>query len=177
MQNLARYGFGCGWILLLLAWVVPNHYAPWSAFYSEALAFAGLFSLGCGAFAKGNIRIALTGVTVVVLPLMAIPMIQYYLGIVYFFGDALMATLYLGAFWVAYLVGQNGRFLSANFDQLVSWLMWLLFVGACISAYIVVCQVLQVGFGVWMVDSNPNAEAMGISVSQIMWLHLCVAVW
>ena len=115
--------------LLALAWLLPNHAVPWTTFHSEAwmaivFALIGLIAL---VFAKGKLKFYLINVvTLLVIPL---PFIQFYFGLLPFFGQAAISAAYIAGFLFAQIAGQ----------QLQAWRpSWIgnIFFGAILTAVI-----------------------------------------
>lgn len=94
-----------GGVLLLALWQ-PNHYFPWLSFYNEFLAFVALLLLGAHSFLAGN-RYRLSPLAVGLVTLALVPFLQYATGLIIFWGDALIASLYLAAASAAVLVGRS----------------------------------------------------------------------
>jgi hypothetical protein len=92
--------------MLGMAWLVPNHYAPWSSAWGDALAIAGLVLLlpaaALGAVSGGRVSWRLSGITVLCC---AVILAQLVTGKLLFAGDAWMAIFYLGLWWGALLAG------------------------------------------------------------------------
>lgn len=83
-----------GLLCLAWAWLLPEHYLPWSAFRQEALALLG-FALLAGA-ALGQLPGVVWPRTAVVLCLVAIiPVVQWSAGLVRYRDDAILAAGYL----------------------------------------------------------------------------------
>jgi len=85
---------------------MPNHYLPWLAAWSDAVAITGLLLLlayiGAGVEARGRISPLLLGVAVISIAAISI---QFASGKILFAGDALMALLYVGIWMAALLAG------------------------------------------------------------------------
>ncbi|MDP1567744.1 MAG: hypothetical protein Q8L91_16015, partial [Polaromonas sp.] len=92
--------------LLVAAWLVPNHYAPWSSAWGDALAIAGLLLLlpaaAIGAVSGGRVSWRLSSIAILCC---AVILVQLATGKLLFAGDAWMAILYLGLWWAAVLAG------------------------------------------------------------------------
>lgn len=84
-----------GLALLVLSWLLPNHYPPWATFHSDVVAFA---AFGAFAFAAGigaPVSAPRSRAPVAVLALAAVPLLQYAFGLLSFHGDALLAVIFL----------------------------------------------------------------------------------
>ena len=80
---------------LVVPWLSPNHYPPWVNFHSEFLAFFGVYLLLCNLLRKFPGPIECPQVAVGIACLAAIPWLQYTTSIVFFGGDAVVASAYL----------------------------------------------------------------------------------
>lgn len=96
------------WTLVLsVAWLVPNHFQPWTTFHSDAwAAMAGL--LGASALVFGYHRrqaVIWRAFPLVALGLVAVPWLQWVTGLLFFAGQAWMSSIYLLGLTLAVLVG------------------------------------------------------------------------
>lgn len=93
--------------VIVAAWLVPNHYAPWSSAWSDGLAMVGLLALlpavAARAVAGARVSWRLLGVAAVC---GLLPWIQFVTGKLLFSGDALMAAFYVGLWIAAVLAGR-----------------------------------------------------------------------
>lgn len=90
--------------LFCFAWLNPNHYAPWTAFHADLLASCALLLfLIYYFFSQKNLNAPLIWVFTTSISL--IPIIQFATGLIYFFGDAWIAFLYLFGFASSILIG------------------------------------------------------------------------
>lgn len=89
-----------------VAWLLPNHYAPWLSAWQEGLTLALLAAAGLAARRGGRVPavwlafVAAAASTV---------LLQWAFGLVRFSGDALMVVLYLGAVAAAAAIGGSLR--------------------------------------------------------------------
>lgn len=92
--------------LTVAAWLVPNHYPPWLAAWSDAVAIVGLLGLlpcaALAASAAGRVSWRLPAVAALC---WAVLLGQLATGKILYAGDALMAALYLGLWLGAVLAG------------------------------------------------------------------------
>jgi hypothetical protein len=82
-------------VLLVFAWLVPNHYYPWSSFWSEALTAFAFALLLIPAVARAASPVRLPLISVAAAGLALVPLIQWQVGLIHFGGDARMAGLYV----------------------------------------------------------------------------------
>lgn len=137
---------GLGLALLALAWLVPNHYRPWSSFHSEAVAFIGTSLLAAGCLLerrlKGALEMPWVGLAVLVLAF--VPWIQLALGVGQYTGDAVVVSLYLLATAGAIGVGYSARnSTQAVSESALAGLMCAIGIGAFISGAIGLLQWLS----------------------------------
>ena len=81
-------------LLSALAWLLPNHYPPWTNFHSEFMAFLAIGCLMLSLFKHSHNSFSVPVISVAVLLLVAIPWLQFAGGIVFFAGDAVMSAFY-----------------------------------------------------------------------------------
>ena len=91
-------------ILLLVAWLFPFHKMPWTTFGSEVLTFLSALVL-LSTFINKSLNIPKP--QLLILPILAIPLIQWGFGQVLYFSNALLCTAYIGMFWLMVVVGYN----------------------------------------------------------------------
>lgn len=100
-----------GLLALGMSWLIPNKNFPWLSAWNEGAAFAGgLFLAGAAiVVSKRNPIEQKKGVpwplTVFVLLSLATVWAQWLAGLLLFYGDAFMVTLYLVGFWLALYAG------------------------------------------------------------------------
>jgi O-antigen ligase len=142
--------------LVALAWLIPNHYLPWSAFHSDAwMAFA----LSLGAIApilrvKG--RVSWPAMACCAAALACIPWLQLAAGLIPFGGQAWISSSYLSGFTFAFLIGV--RWETAQTNQLV----FGLFLAVAMASVLSVGLQLYTWAGLW--DSNTlNIWSMGLN--------------
>lgn len=167
-------------LLLLLSYLLPNHYLPWATFYNELLAFyALLFALLSVARRS---RLILSTPVIVLLIIATVPLLQWAFGTVLFFGDALMASLYLLGSAAAITVGLSGanKAVARNGLETVAWTM---LGAAVVSTCIALCQWLLIAKGLFVVElpiggrpyanlAQPNNLATLLSMALVAALYL-----
>lgn len=125
-------------ILLLLAWLLPIHKMPWTTFGSELLAFLSAIAL-LSAFIDKGLKIPKP--QVLILPVLAIPLIQLGFGQVLYLSNALLCTAYLAMFWLMVIVGYNlavGE--KGQREQVFKIFCLVIFTGAVLSSIIAISQ-------------------------------------
>lgn len=139
---------------LCIAWLVPNHYVPWVTSHSEFAVFFSLIFLSLNLFLE---KINIPKFSIILLCIALIPITQFLLGKIFFFGDALIAFLYIFGFFVAFVCGFNcSKNKKANFN--LYFYIAIVIVGI-ISVYIQLKQwLLLTNGGIWIVDLPVNAR-------------------
>lgn len=158
-DKLAPFAYLLSGLLIVLAWLVPSHYYPWTAFYNEFPAALGFWLLGFTLFfLQGNGLSNSDTVPRWALGLAAlalIPLLQYQTGLIHFFGDAVMAALYLAGFSMAYVMGSllgRAQPWGAYWDS-TEIIALVFLVGAFVSWIVVLCQWLGVGDATGLVET------------------------
>ena len=139
---------------LSAAWLIPNHYPPWSSFYSEAAGFIALFALAVR-FHSRLLRRSAPRITWVVWVIAAVPIAQWSTGILSYSSDAVLAALYVSAFAGAIVVGcaddEGGRLLLNVSTALL--------IGSFASSLIALLQVFDfASMGIWLVEVPPGGQ-------------------
>ena len=167
---LFRAGFwaGCAWALLIGCWLNASHYRPWLNFQSEFMAFVGVALLFATlAWQARPATLALPAAAWFALALLAIPLLQWATGLLFFGGDFWLALIYLAGLAAAiacgYLKGREARHMAhaGLFGALPFGIfLWL---PAVLSALIGVLQWLDysVILGTWANHDEIGARPMG----------------
>jgi O-antigen ligase len=166
---------------LAVAWLLPNHYFPWSSFHQEALAALGGVILLAGA-ALAYPRVRWPRLAILFLLASTVPCIQYAAAMIAFRSDAMMAALYLVGVALAIVVGANVAMdrPAALLDSLFGA---LLFAGI-VSTGLALCQWLGLtGLGVYIADVPPGSRPFA-NVGQpnhlatlLVWSVLALLLW
>lgn len=146
-------------VSLGLAWLVPNHYPPWTSFYSESLTALGLVLL---VLALGRLNWSTRGSPAVgaLLLASAIPSLQWLGGPIAFSGDAVVATLYLAGMATAVSAGQ--AWASIDPRRAASALFATTVAAATASAVIGLAQAFDAAhWGIWTEESYSGMRAVG----------------
>lgn len=121
-----------GWALALaVAWLLPNHYPPWSSFHMDAWLAVVLSLATAGVVVRSRGPVAWHGIALLVGVLVFIPGLQYGLGMVMLSGTAWVSTAYLIGFLLALLTGAQWESVSAG--QLEDGLFLAIGVAALLS--------------------------------------------
>lgn len=147
--------------LIIASWLAPNHYLPWLASHSDFLAFLSLIfailavlpSLKLIKFIKINLFFILIAL---------IPIIQFAVGKIYFFGDAFLASIYIMSFFIAITLGNNITHYQIQNFKVYELLCGAVLFSGVVSVYIALEQwLLLSNGGIWMADLPPNARPFG----------------
>jgi hypothetical protein len=146
-----------GLLCLGMAWLVPNHYPPWSSFYNDSTAAVGLIFLTVGVWPQLRER-GSPAAAWIVIGVAAIPLLQWELGWLIFSGDAIVSTLYLAGLGVAIAVGH--AWARRDHRDVAIMLSWTTVLAAMASSALALSQGLQIGrFGIWALDAMPGMRA------------------
>lgn len=132
---------------LTLSWLVSSHFPPWMSWHSEAAAFiaAWLFAWTSLAQSAGSQRPATVSFPLLLLPfaaLMLLAVLQGATGMITYWGDVWVFTLYLVLCLICVTLGFGA---TARLPNALTWLASTLVVGALASAVIAWVQAL----GLW----------------------------
>jgi hypothetical protein len=136
-------------VALAGAWLIPNHYPPWTSVYNEALAGIGL-ALLLVARIRYWTSSALPNSVWIIFSVAAIPGLQWTLGLLHFSGDVWVSSLYMLCLSVGIAVGALRSQASAKNAAVL--LSGATFLSASVSSLFVALQALHADFsGVWSV--------------------------
>lgn len=153
---ISNWSFILALCLISLAWLLPNHYIPWLTSHSDFSAFLSLifFSLGLILLLE---KINIPKFSIILLCIALIPITQFLLGKIFFFGDALIAFLYILGFFVTFVYGFNCPKNKKAYFNLYFYSA-IIIVGI-ISVYIQLKQwLLLTNGGIWIADLPLNAR-------------------
>jgi O-antigen ligase len=154
-----------GFLVFAASWLSYDHYRPWVNFHAEALAVAAV-----GLLAAGRALLCFRGTAPMSAPRWAgwllmvalIPWLQWWAGIALFSGDALLASLYVCALVVAFVVSYSYALDVQPNDGLTA-IFHVTWVSSLVSAGIGFLQWLnlQESFGMYVVQTDLGDRAMG----------------
>jgi len=152
---IAAFLYSLSAIALLISWLVPNHYQPWLGFYNESIAVLGLLALSTWLLIRkknnSQTRIALPLAALLFLTLTLIPPLQAVLGIMLFWGDAWITSLFLAMIGLSIIVGYGVA--GTNGSKLTTTLAIVLLLAAVTSFYLALCQWFGITLDVWLLDA------------------------
>lgn len=116
---------------LAVAWLLPNHYPPWSTFHMDAWTAIMMLLAATAVIVRSTGPVAWQGITLLVAVLILIPGLQYGFGMVMMSGTAWISIAYLTGFLLALLIG--ARWESASPGQLADGLFLAIVIAALVS--------------------------------------------
>ncbi|WP_179989811.1 PglL family O-oligosaccharyltransferase [Acinetobacter sp. YH12252] len=123
--------------LISLAWLLPIHYRPWVTYTGELYAFFALFALAACLFKE---KLQIPKISLPLLALCSVPLIQWSLGLVYFFDKALLSSVYIFSFWLAIILGYNLTQNSIERERIFAGFSYVLLGVGSITAFMAICQ-------------------------------------
>lgn len=83
--------------MLVISWLIPNHYRPWLTSTSEFISFGAgiLFLFSALVLRKFSAPFRIPAIFILCVAIAFIPIIQNYLGVVFLFGDAAFSAIYI----------------------------------------------------------------------------------
>src|SRR5450830_633587 len=95
-----------GWALMLaVAWLLPNHYPPWSTFHMDAWTAIVLSLAAAAVIVRTSGPVTWHSTSVLAAMLVFIPGVQYGLGLILLPGTAWISSAYLIGFLLTLLIG------------------------------------------------------------------------
>lgn len=149
-------------ILLLVSWVVPDHFPPWLSFHSELPSFiAAYLALGLSLYGGGRV-VKLPSFTALTLALAISVVCQWLFGMIPYGGDALLVLVYLITFWAAWLGGHR-LVLMGRGSQMLEGICSFLAAAGFLTAFQVLAQWLQLESAMhgWVIDGLLNGRPRG----------------
>ena len=171
-------------VVLSCTWLLPNHYHPWIAFHSDFYIASAFFGVLAWRLATcGKRRILVSSTSLVLLFLSVICLLQYFVGLTYFHGEAVIASMYFIGASLATILGID--FASRDTEllrKLFAAILAALLIAGITSVGISLYQYFALTYlGIWVIPSmsarfaanmgQPNQLATLISCA------ICVAVW
>jgi len=162
-----RFSFGLpfaviGSVALLGAWLAPNHYPPWTSFHNEAAAFVALLAF-CFATLADRKVLAFPKAPLLFVALTSLVWMQWAAGQIMFMGDALVSSLYLMGFALAWWLGANTSSNTQKKDGTSNLFASLLVTAAVISVLVAAIQWLrlELTLGIFAANRGPEMRPFG----------------
>jgi O-antigen ligase len=131
LKAVTPFWLGLWACTLAFAWLLPNHYMPWTAFHTDSWAALVLALGSAGIILRSPAPAVWHWTSLLAAALVGIPIIQYAFGILPFAGQAWISTTYLLGFLLALLTGT--RWESADSGQLIDGLFFAIGTASVLS--------------------------------------------
>lgn len=133
---------------LSLAWLLPNHYAPWSSFHMDALSAAVMSTAAIAVITRSPSLAVWHGPAAMAALLVVVAWLQYGFGLIALAGTAWITSAYLLGFLLAVMTGS--RWESASSGQLVDGVFAAVLIAALVSVGLQLHQWLMLdGLHIW----------------------------
>ncbi|ENX12883.1 hypothetical protein F894_02803 [Acinetobacter sp. CIP 51.11] len=143
--------------LLILAWLLPNHYLPWLSAYQELCMFLVALLFIFLLILKNKIYVP--KIAYGILLIFLIPIIQFFLGIIHNLGDALLTSMYIGFFLIALIGGYSiSKLKHENRTKILIFFLISFLFSSIVSVGLQLNQWLLLDGNIWIVDLAPNAR-------------------
>jgi hypothetical protein len=141
------------------AWLAPNHYPPWTSFHGEAAGFAALilFSAARLAWPSPLVAVRAPWLAFATIALIAI---QFAAGQIPYRGDALLTSMYVGGWALAWWLGANSRGLGTRHEP-IAVLAWIVVIAAALAVVVAHLQWLRMEqvLGIFAAERGPDMRA------------------
>lgn len=143
--------------LATVAYLLPNYYDPWRTVYHDFIIYGVFLCLWVKTLLENN-EILINKRIIFIFCVALIPLMQNLFGKIYFFGDALIASIYIFSFGLAITVGLNLR-RNYKLDQILIFVSAVCIFVGLVSAFIILKQwLILTNGGVWTVDMPPGGR-------------------
>lgn len=164
-----------------LAWLLPGHYYPYTAFHQDYLSAASCVLVALAAVITGRQwPVQMPSSAGVALLLIVVPAAQWAFGMLPFASDAWLSAMYLGGFVLAVVTGAQ---LSSSQPRFVATLFGAIAVAAVVSVGIGLVQWFGLGpypfvepaipgdrLTANLAQPNQLASLLGIGIAAMIWL-------
>ena len=169
-------------LLASMAYLLPNYYDPWRTVYHDFAMYGVFLCLWVKILLENN-DIIINKKVIFIFSLALIPLLQNLFGKIYFFGDALIASIYIFSFGLAVIIGLNLR-RNYKLDQILKCISAICIFVGLVSSFIILQQwLLLTNGGIWTVDipsggrpfanfAQPNNAASFLLLSVLATLYL-----
>lgn len=141
-----------GVLAIATGFLLPGNAPPYAGFYREIFSWAGLLFLCAAAMLFSHHRLQLPRSALFLLLLSILPLLQYLSGLVFYFGDAFLAAIYLAGFALAIITGLS---LAKGKPIWIEVLAWCLLISALLSSGIAFGQWLSLDFAIGEIGEFP----------------------
>lgn len=142
-----------GFCLLMLSWLLPNHVPPMVTGYQDFLAFFSILTLVVRSrwYVRQDYRLS------ILFFIVFIPVLQWFFGKIFFWGDACLAAAYLFFFWLALVVFSGLEEVRCR-EIFISMLFVFLVFASVVSVWIALRQWLMLSGGLWEAELPLNGR-------------------
>lgn len=151
--------FGLGTLILVLAWLVPGHYMPWSSFQQQAVFGAGAWILGVAALQDRSGPVIVPGAAIGMGLLALVPLLQYAAGLIEYRSDAVLSAAYLAATGLTVVIAF--RLTSISAEVFIGGLLATLLIAALASTGLALWQWLRLADSIWVAQLPPGGRPFG----------------
>lgn len=139
------------YFVLLLSYLLPNHYLPWPAAWNDFFAFLFLALIWVLAVIDQSIKFQISRIIFLTFGLLFISSLLHR-GNAYL-GDVVMVLLYAGVWWMAIVLGRSFAVAGGSRRQnLLYGLSWVWLVASVLSMFLALWQWSRLGGAIWVVD-------------------------
>jgi hypothetical protein len=149
-------------LILFASWVVPDHFPPWLSFHVEVPAFTAVTLAAYSCLKSGIGGVKASSPVSSILILIICVMLQFAGGVINYSGDALVASIYLSTFGMAWFWGYQWINSDSKIHLLDATAV-LLAAAGLVTAFQVFAQWLQVEAAMagWVIDGLRNGRPRG----------------
>ena len=155
MKEKKLYILVLTFVLSNISFLLPNHYVPWVTVYQDFSVFLALVIVFTLCLKQ---QFIFDKKILFILLISLVPLFQFLLNKIYFFGDGLIAFIYMASFGLAYVLALN----LGRKDGIAPYLYFIsntFIFSSVVSLYIILKQwLLLENGGIWMADLPPNGR-------------------
>ena len=157
---MASSAYVAAFVLLVLSWLAPNHYPPWTSFHGEMLAACSALTL-LFAGTQGRRSMSLPPDALILLLATLIPLVQWFSGLIHYVGDLVLGEAYLAVLAFSVIAGRAATD-HANRSQALVFLAATLVVSATLSSLVSIYQWSDFRWaGAWISAHPPGGRWFG----------------
>lgn len=142
----------------IFAWLSPNHVFPWKNSHGEFSIFISVLLILFYVIIKYK-KLEVQKHNLFFLCLAIVPLLQFFIGKIYFFGDAFIASMYIFAFLIALVLGNTlGKkvIIRQNIFLIFSCIVFL---SGLVSFFLQLCQWLSFELNtIYIIDMPPTGR-------------------
>ncbi|MDV3197431.1 MAG: O-antigen ligase family protein, partial [Sweet potato little leaf phytoplasma] len=154
MRDLIRVSRVLPFLLLLISWLLPNHVPPFNTAYQDFSAFSAILLF----LVFFPVSIRLDWRMSIVIFFAFLPVFQWCVGTIFFWGDAFLASAYLLFFWLSLSFASGLSDKEGLRKEFISRLFIFLVLAAVLSVWIAARQWLLLSGSLWIADMPPGGR-------------------